>query len=330
MAYVLVRLSIKYLLFIFLFAATKLHAQEVAFTLPEADLIPEGIGWSARQQTFYISSIYRGKIVAYDPSTGKSWDFIREHQDGYDGGLGIMVDDKRNSLWSLGGMRKGDAFFRGIFCWNLSTGELINSYSLLDTTPQLFNDIALDKKGNAFITDTYGSRIYYFNAEMKEPTVFLPDISYPNGIASHRNNLYIASHNRGIVKVDIRSKEITYLEKDSTAQQLCTPVKTWRTSMGIDGLKYYKRSLIGVQNGFMSPQNHKVTRYYLERKKECFRDIKIMDEHNPHFMIPTTGVVANGKYYLIANSNLANLEQSNNTIPDRSKLTAPAILKYEL
>lgn len=325
-------LHLKYwFLFAFLSCYLFTAAQEVAFTLPEKDLIPEGIGWSEKFNTFYISSIHRGKIIAYHPGTQSSRDFITSNQDGYDAGLGIIVDDKRNRLWSCSGIQHGNQYSRGIFCWELSTGRLIHKYQLLDTTPQLFNDLALDRNGNVYVTDTYGSKIYFFNTELPQPVLFLSDISFPNGIASDcRNKLYIASHNTGIIQVDLKTKAITHLEKDSIAQQQCTPLTYWRTSKGIDGLKYYKGSLIGVQNGFRSPQNHKLTRYFPERKKWCFSEIEIMDERNPHFVIPTTGVVAGRYYYLIANSNLSYLDQINHIIPEPDKLAVPVILRYKL
>jgi hypothetical protein len=66
----------------------------VAFTLPEADLIPEGIAHDARTGTFYVSSTYKRKIVAVPPSGGAR-DFTTEAQDGLLGVVGMKVDPAR-------------------------------------------------------------------------------------------------------------------------------------------------------------------------------------------------------------------------------------------
>ena len=307
---------------LFLIVGSISVAQEVAFTLPEKDLIPECVTWSKKQNCYYITSIYRSKIVKYDPATKRSTDFITSGQDGYDGGIGVIIDEKRNILWSASGRRYHNTFFTGIFAWDLVSGKLINKYTIrIDSVPRLFNDLALDKTGNVYVTDTYDSKIYFFNTQLKEPVVFLDDIQYPNGISSGRGKtLFIASHTKGIVKADIRTKSLTWLEPDSNSH----------TSTGLDGLKYYKKSLMGVFNTARDYADHKLIRYYLGKKNAEITHTKILDAGNPHFKVPTTGVVVRNNYYLLANSNLDLLDQVNHKIPDEEKLTEPVILKYRL
>ena len=313
--------AMKLVSLLFLLFATKLSSQEIAFTIPDKTLVPEGIAWSKKQKCFFISSIHQHKIVRYDTQTGLTTDFIKSGQDGYDGGLGMIADDKRNILWSACGSSNGQEYITGIFAFDLNTGRVVHKYLSKDTMPSLFNDLALDSKGNVYMTNTYSSQIYFFNTTLKEPQVFLNEIEYPNGISSGPNkSLFIASHTKGILKADLRTKKVTVLDPGN----LSTP------STGIDGLKFYKNSFIGVRNATQDIANNKLLRYYITKKKDKISSVKIMDEKNPHFLLPTTGVIVKNQYYLIANSNLTLLDQETNTFPDEGKLREPVVLRYEL
>ena len=310
-------------IFVLLFLAgqTLAFAQQVAFTLPDKFLVPECIAWSYKQKKFYVTSIHRHKIVTYDPVSGQTMDFIESGQEGYDGGIGLIIDEKRNRLWSACGSSDGKTYTTGIYAFDLSSGKLLHKYLSKDTIPSLFNDLALDRNGNVYITNTYESRIYFFNTKLNAPRVYLEDIEYPNGISiGPKQSLFIASHTKGILKVNLRTKQVIPLDPGTLST----------ASTGIDGLKYYKNSLIGVRNATQDIANNKLLRYYLTRKKDKISSVEIMDEKNPHFLLPTTGVIVNGTYYLIANSNLTLLDQQSNTFPDKNMLKETVILKYKL
>ena len=81
--------------------SSKLTASNYAFSLKEKDLIPEGITYDPRQQKFYVSSIYKRKIVGINLD-GTSFDFAGEAQDGLYSTLGMKVDAARNHLWVMG------------------------------------------------------------------------------------------------------------------------------------------------------------------------------------------------------------------------------------
>ena len=49
----------------------------IAYRISEQDLIPEGITYSSSQNSFYLSSIYKKKIVQIDAETGEFKDFFK-------------------------------------------------------------------------------------------------------------------------------------------------------------------------------------------------------------------------------------------------------------
>ncbi|MCK5078180.1 MAG: hypothetical protein KAR38_17495, partial [Calditrichia bacterium] len=70
----------------------------VAFTLNERDIIPEGLAYDPVEQCFYLSSIYKSKIVKIDKN-GNATNFSSEKQDGLRPVVGMKVDVKRRILW---------------------------------------------------------------------------------------------------------------------------------------------------------------------------------------------------------------------------------------
>lgn len=295
--------------------------QAIAFTLPEQHLMPECIAWSDKHRSFFFTSIYLKKIVRYDPDQDVYADFIHGEQDGFDSGIGLIVDERRDRLWAVCGRKSGETYIRGIYVWDIGTGALLHHYRMADTVASLFNDLTIDMRGDAYITDTYNGRIYRFSTGMKEPQLFLSGIPYPNGITrDQRRSLFIASHTEGIVKADLRTKALTYLEQASMSH----------TGKGLDGLKFYRGSLIGVFNASVQQSEQRVIRYFLNQPQTQIEKVEIMDAGHPRFAVPTTGVVVKDQYYLIANSCLDFLDQETFTLPDPGKVSHPVILRYPL
>src|SRR5690242_16597847 len=70
---------------------------EIAFRIPEKELIPEGITYDAATRTFFVSSINRRKIVKVDEQKRTS-DFVSSSQDGIGEVLGLKVANGK--LWA--------------------------------------------------------------------------------------------------------------------------------------------------------------------------------------------------------------------------------------
>src|SRR5688500_10761162 len=205
----------KYLLFIAsILFCDQLYSQQVLIFQNQVNLIPEGIAIHPDNGTIFISSIAQKKIVKV-LADGTSADFIREGHDGFLEGLGMKVDTKRNFLWALSNIRKGNEFTSQIFAFDLASGKKIHKFEIQDTIPRLFNDLVIDKSGMLLITDTYQSSIYKYDPAPNKLEVFVNDTSkfqWPNGIEFlDENNLAVANYGKGIVRINIQSKEITPL-----------------------------------------------------------------------------------------------------------------------
>jgi len=130
---------------------------------------PEGIEFDKTDNTFLLSSINAGPIIkvnldgTFKPFTsGEKFPLST---------AGLEIDYKRNRLFAAGfngtelmdndPKTKGAAFLR---IYNLKTGVIekdINLSGLLpDASAYFANDIAVDDKGNVYVTDWYARVIY--------------------------------------------------------------------------------------------------------------------------------------------------------------------------
>ena len=93
---------------------------------------------------------------------------------------------------------------------------------------------------------------------------------------------------------------------------------------GIDGIYFYKNSLICIQNGLQ-----RVSRFYLNAEGSKVLKMEITESRNPCFNWPTTGAVVDDSFYYIANSQIRSFNPDGSVFPPE-KLTEVVILHTEL
>jgi hypothetical protein len=68
---------------------------------------------------------------------------------------------------------------------------------------------------------------------------------------------------------------------------------------GLDGLYFYKGSLIGIQNGF-NPK--RVLRIAIDSMGEKIERVDVLESNHPVFPEPTLGVIVGSDLYYVGNS----------------------------
>ncbi len=96
--------------------------------------------------------------------------------------------------------------------------------------------------------------------------------------------------------------------------------------IGIDGLYFYKQSLVAIQNG---TNPHRVIRLFLGPKHREIVKSEILEANNPLFDEPTLGVLVKNELYYVANSQWETINKKGELAPD-DKLREPVILKLRL
>lgn len=310
----------KYLVYLlFLFGPLCTAQTDVLEITYDKALIPEGIAVDPKEGKLYLSSILRKKIVETDLASGKSTDFIGSGAYGYKPGIGITIKNRR--LFALGSEKKNGSWSSILLVLDLEDGSLIHSYMLNETGNHLMNDLAISTSGQIFITDTERHRVYKLDYPDGSLSIFLDDaqIQYPNGIAISEDNtkLFVDSWSHGIRVVDIKSGEILNDKHEGTTQ------------IGIDGLKYHAGHLYAIRNGAES-EGHGLIKIQLSENEETIEGITPLLVGHENMNLPTTLAIAEGYIYVLANSQLDNLDQDTYTIIDEDKLTPTYILKYKI
>ena len=151
-------------------------------------MIPEGIAWDPGSRRLFVGSLARNKIVAISPD-GRVSDFVPSGRDGLQRVLGMKVDDPRKSLWvcSAEADAPGGTKTRAstLFHFDLATRKTLRKIPSPRGGTHLFNDIAIEKDGGLFLTDSEEGTVYRLRVGRDALEVFQAPgrFFYPNGIA---------------------------------------------------------------------------------------------------------------------------------------------------
>ena len=276
-------------------AAPAFKPAAVTFTLPDRELIPEGIAWDPLDGSFFVGSLHKRKIVQVGAKGGVS-DFSSPN-DGLFSVTGMRVDSRRRLLWVASSAAEGfeinDVGRAAVHKYDLTTRSLIKTYVLGNNPVHLLNDIALAEDGSVYISDSTAGAVWTIGASDELELVSKPGtLVYPNGIvmSPRAGMLYVADYTRGISLVS------TF---DGKATRLAHPAGL--NFHGIDGLYLHDGALIGVQNG---AGHGRVIRMPLSSDLGAVTSLEVLHANDPRFEIPTTAAITGKAIHVIANSQL--------------------------
>ena len=160
--------------------------------------------------------------------------------------------------------------------------------------------------------------IYSLNREKQqlEVLVDLKDMASIQGLALDKkeNRLYFADYRFGLHVLDLRTKVITKLQNDTPH-----PLKA------IDGLYFWKKSLIAIHNG---TNPFRVVKYTLDSQGERVVSYEFVEKALPEMNEPTLGVVHKDNFYYIVNSPWGAYDRENNFLP--AKADSPKVRMINL
>jgi SMP-30/Gluconolactonase/LRE-like region len=309
------------------FAANREPAGEgaTAFTLAEKGLVTEGVAYDPTDGTFYVSSVYRRKILRVGRD-GAARDFATAG-DGLWSVLGLKVDARRRHLWAttaahrqMSGFREEEDGLSAVLKFDLRTGKLVKKYALPNQPGRhLLGDLVVTKEGDVFATDSLSPAVYRIARGRDELELFAggaPFVS-PQGLdlSPDGRTLFVADYSKGVFALDLRTRAARPLPHPAEAMLL-----------GIDGLYFHRGALVAVQNG-ANPQ--RVVRLRLARTLDRVERLEVLASALPAFDEPTLGVVAGDLFYFVANSQWAAVDRHGQLAPP-DKLREHVILKLRL
>ena len=291
----------------------------IAFELEDRTLLPEGIAYDAPSRTFFIGSAQR-KVLRVS-ETGMATEFAGASAD-LDSVLGLAMDAPRRTLYVVstsaltteGEKRRRNA----VVAFDVDSRKLLARYEI-PAAVQL-NDVAVALGGRVFASDSGSGAIYEIG--VKGPLTFrevLPAarLRGSNGLAPSPDGsrLYVA-HSTGLAVIDLASGNM---------KRVANPTR--ETVAAIDGLYQWQGQLIGVQNLTtpgrvivisLSPDGESVTRVQT-----------MLSHHHNALDEPTTGVVTDRGFYLLAATGITHFNR-NGGIDDPEKVPRPLVVRIPL
>jgi hypothetical protein len=302
--------------------AQPLKTSRQAFTIPEKALLTEGLAYDPQDKKFFVSSVRQRKILRLD-RTGRG-DLLSKPEDDLWAVMGMKVDGPRRRLWAamsampqMSGFKPEDEGRAGIVCYDLKTGRLAKKY-LLPGKPEthLLGDLAVDAKGTVMATDSLMPVLYTPSAAGDSLDVFLTYDKFQSlqGIdfSTDGKAVFVADYSVGLYVIDRQTKTVHLLEAPKTAALI-----------GIDGLYFFQGSLLAVQNGL---KPNRILRVFLNKDYSRIERVAVLEANQMTMPEPTLGVIADGVFYFIANSQWALVDDKGRAAPN-DKWKDPVILQ---
>lgn len=288
-------------------------------SLSEKDLHPESVLYVSNKKIWLASSIRNKKIVSFDVASGKCSDWFTEAKYSV---FAMKADAKEQFLWvatsaipEMKGFSKEMEGKNEILKIDIATKKIVQRFSVEGN--HVFGDLIVGKNNEVYVSDSAEPLVY----KISDDTIsvwkdFRNEAFNLQGITFDENQtkLFIADYLKGIVMIDLKSNSHSWLKFPENA-----------TKKGIDGLVFYKNSLIAIHNG-VTPI--RIIQYQLNKENNEIIDFVVLDQNRNEFNEPALASVFGNKLYFFANSPWKLYDK--NFILDASKLEAPKLFELSL
>ena len=296
-----------------------------AFTVREKGLVPESVAYDPSAKNFYVSSVYRRKILRVNRK-GEAEEFAGE-RDGLWSVMGMKVDAERRELWvctaaqpQMSNYVAAERGRSGVFKFDLRTGRLTGKYVLPDDGKQHWlGDLVVSTRGDVYATDSVSPALYLLRrgADKFETVLEGEPFVSPQGLdfGADGKHLFVADYSKGVFVVDLGTKSFAPLAPAPDS-----------TMLGIDGLYFHRGRLVAVQNG-VNP--NRVVQFFLSKDLTRVERFETIAANLPAFDEPTLGVVVRDDFYFVANSQWGAVDEQGRLAPTE-KLKELVVMKLKL
>ncbi len=304
----------------------------VAFQLPDALFVPEGIAHDARDGAFFVGSTFRGSIARVERD-GRVRTLLAPGADGVYGIVGLRVDTTRGLLWAAtshagaamptAGTRLEDEGRSSLIAVDARTGAVRHRFVTPRGETHFYNDVAVARDGRVYLTDTQGRALLTLAPGARAPERLLADSlpGAPNGIALTGDGraLVVALGDR-IGVVDLATRRLRLVE----------PHPLVRSTL-IDGLYVVPGGVLTVEP--FDRTGGVVKRYWLDPAMTRIDSVRLAIDTHPTTEQPTTAAVVGDTAFVIANSHLQTFRRNHargDTAAAADSVRPPTVLRVRI
>jgi len=295
--------SVCFIFFVLISTMICSQTPRINFTAPS--FYPEGIAYDPGSKQFFTGSVRTGDIIKVNENGGYT---LFYHDTSLYSSFGMKVDSSRNLLWVCTGDPSYSIYSDSsthkklirLIALDLATGNKIKDIDLSSLYPgkHFANDLAMDDRGNIFLTDSYSPVIYRIDSSGKASVwsrseLFAsPDVGL-NGIVWHPQGFILVANNStgALFRIDTHSPLTIH------------KVKVGNFFPGADGLSWDN------EGNLILVQNKGVNKIFQLNSRDGWQTAKIKAAtmSTDLFQNPSTCTIKNGKVYVM-NSKLNELQ----------------------
>lgn len=296
-----------------------------AFTVAAPGLLAEGIAYDPAARAFYLSSVRERKILRVGRDGGVT--VFADTAAGLWAPMGMRVDPASRRLWvataavpQMLGYLAADSSRSAVMAFDLRSGERVGRFEVApDGMAHVVGDLTIAGDGRVYASDSRAPVLFRVPQQGDTLERFLtsPLLLSGQGLAAPPggHTLYLSDYARGIIEVDLASRQARLLRTADSA-----------LALGVDALVWTRHGLVGVQNG-VTP--HRVVRLTLDDHGERVVRTEILDRAHPAHDEPTLGVLVGDDFYYIADGQWSHFGEEG-AVADSSALRATTVLRLPL
>jgi sugar lactone lactonase YvrE len=219
----------------------------------------------------------------------------------------------------MDGYTPGDSAIAALLEVRPTDGLILRRWNLKPIAGgHVLGDVALAESGDVYFSDSNEPVLYRLprGAETVE-RISSPHFRSLQGIApsSDGRAVYVADYSHGIMRLDLRSGDVIRVADAPRS-----------TSLGCDGIVWYRGSIIAIQNG-VAPA--RIVRFSLDPSGTSFVRADVLDRNVAIADEPTIGEVVGRDFVYVANSQWEKHKEDGTLVPG-ARLTPPVLLAVPL
>jgi DNA-binding beta-propeller fold protein YncE len=277
------------------------------------------VDYDPRTGNFYLASIRRRTLAEVTPR-GKVRLLWKGSREGIGAMFGVRVDPARGVLWATtsglpqsAGYAPADSAIASLLRIRIEDGAIEQRWDL-PVVPggHVLGDLALGPNGTVYFTDSNQPFLYVLAPDSENlERIRSPLFRSLQGIAPSPDGraVYLADYSHGLLRFDLTTRSVTRLEDAANS-----------TSLGCDGIVWYRGAIIAVQNG-VAPA--RIMRFALDPAGARIVRAEVLDRNAAIADEPTIGTLAGDRFVYVANSQWEKYDEKGKRLPLPLK---PAIL----
>jgi hypothetical protein len=268
----------------------------LVFQFADPDLLPEDFVYDAQAKRYYVSSVRRRTVLSCD-TKGECKPLLKAKGDALYSMMSMALADGLNRrLWVLTASTNAEENHRAeakgksaLLSIEIYNGMIFERLEPPNDGEHSLGDMTSAKDGTLYISDGQSGDLFFLRPGSDQLERLLPKGTFRSPQTSALNSdeavLFVPDYSKGIAIVRLKDRSVEWI---SSADDL----------RGIDGLYFYKNSLIAIQNGTNPKQ---IVRLHLNKQFKISK-LEILDAGTSRLGEPTHGLIRNDWFYFLAHT----------------------------